>query len=145
MAGENIEISCMFEDKGHMWIGTTSEGVFNLKIDEHLLTHPIEKGNISIYQDNAGELWIGSWEKGLFRVKTDGNIENLRTTRRTRIAYLPDFVRSCCEDNLGNIWIGTFNGLNRYNKTTGLFQTILSNEMQNEGLTHSSIWCIVKR
>ena len=33
MAGENIEISCMFEDKGHMWIGTTSEGVFNLKID----------------------------------------------------------------------------------------------------------------
>ena len=68
MAGENIEISCMFEDKGHMWIGTTSEGVFNLKIDEHLLTHPIEKGNItSIYQDNAGELWIGSWEKGLFR------------------------------------------------------------------------------
>ena len=41
----------MFEDKGHMWIGTTSEGVFNLKIDEHLLTHPIEKGNItSIYR-----------------------------------------------------------------------------------------------
>ncbi len=66
MAGENIEISCMFEDKGHMWIGTTSEGVFNLKIDGHQVTHPIEKGNItSIYQDNSGELWIGSWEKEL--------------------------------------------------------------------------------
>ena len=145
MAGENIEISCMFEDKGHMWIGTTSEGVFNLKIDEHLLTHPIEKGNItSIYQDNAGELWIGSWEKGLFRVKTDGNIENLRNDPKNPHSISSDFVRSCCEDNLGNIWIGTFNGLNRYNKTTGLFQNHTSNEMQNEGLTHSSIWCIVK-
>ena len=145
MAGENIEISCMFEDKGHMWIGTTSEGVFNLKIDKHLLTHPIEKGNItSIYQDNAGELWIGSWEKGLFRVKTDGNIENLRNDPKNPHSISSDFVRSCCEDNLGNIWIGTFNGLNRYNKTTGLFQNHTSNEMQNEGLTHSSIWCIVK-
>lgn len=135
----------MFEDKGHMWIGTTSEGVFNLKIDEHLLTHPIEKGNItSIYQDNAGELWIGSWEKGLFRVKTDGNIENLRNDPKNPHSISSDFVRSCCEDNLGNIWIGTFNGLNRYNKTTGLFQNHTSNEMQNEGLTHSSIWCIVK-
>ena len=145
MAGENIEISCMFEDKGYMWIGTTSEGVFTLKLDSHQLAHPIEKGNItSIYQDSAGELWIGSWEKGLFRVKTDGSIENLRHDPKNPHSMSSDFVRSCCEDNLGNIWIGTFNGLNRYSKSTGLFQNHTSDDTQNEGLTHSSIWCIVK-
>lgn len=145
MAGENIEISCMFEDKGYMWIGTTSEGVFKLNINKSQLTHPIEKGNItSIYQDSEEELWIGSWEQGLFRIKTDGSIENLRNDPKVRHSISSDFVRACCEDNLGNIWIGTFNGLNRYNKSTGIFQNHTSDDIQNEGLTHSSIWCIVK-
>ena len=49
-----------------------------------------------------------------------------------------------CEDNLGNIWIGTFNGLNRYNKNNGLFQNHTSSNAKTDGLTHSSIWCIVK-
>ena len=145
MAGENIEIFCLFENKGEMWIGTTSEGVFKLKLDGHRLTHPIEKGNItSIYRDNAGELWIGSWENGLFRVKTDGSIENLRNDPANPHSLSSDFVRACCEDNLGNIWIGTFNGLNRYNKSTGIFQNHAADDTLNEGLTHSSIWCIVK-
>ena len=38
----------------------------------------------------------------------------------------------------------TFNGLNRYNKITGLFQNHTANDTQADGLTHSSIWCIVK-
>ena len=45
---------------------------------------------------------------------------------------------------MGNIWIGTFNGLIRYNKITGLFQNHTANDTQADGLTHSSIWCIVK-
>ena len=55
-----------------------------------------------------------------------------------------DFVRSCCEDNLGNLWIGTFHGLNRYDKSTGQFQLYTANDNKPDGLTHSSIWCIVK-
>lgn len=145
MAGENIEIACMFEDKGQMWIGTTSEGVYVLNLEDRKLSHPIMKGNItSIYQDSAAELWIGSWEKGLFHVKADGTIENLRHEPDNPHSLSSDFVRACCEDNLGNIWIGTFNGLNRYNKSTGLFQNHTADDTQNEGLTHSSIWCIVK-
>ena len=55
-----------------------------------------------------------------------------------------DFVRSCCEDNAGNLWIGTFHGLNRYEKSTGKFQLYTANVNKPDGLTHSSIWCIVK-
>ncbi len=145
MAGENIEIFCMYENEGEMWIGTTSEGVFKLRLDGQQLTHPIDKGNItSIYRDNAGEMWIGSWENGLFHLKADGTIENLRHDPENPHSLSSNFVRACCEDDLGNIWIGTFNGLNRYNKSTGIFQNHTAAEAQSEGLTHSSIWCIVK-
>lgn len=141
----SLDIFCMHIDKGYLWIGTTTNGVYRLNIDKKELEHPIRKGNIiSFYRDSGGELWIGSWEEGLFHVKTDGKIENFKYDAKNPHSLSSNFVRACCEDNLGNIWIGTFNGLNRYNKSTGLFQNHTANDIQSDGLTHSSIWCIVK-
>ncbi|WP_420535398.1 hybrid sensor histidine kinase/response regulator transcription factor [Bacteroides fluxus] len=145
LAGENLEIFCMHQDKDNFWMGTTSNGVYCLNLTDKELTHPIQKGNItSIYQDSEGELWIGSWEEGLFLVKSNGEIINFKNKPGNPHSISSDFVRACCEDNLGNIWIGTFNGLNRYNKSTGLFQNHTASDAQSDGLTHSSIWCIVK-
>ena len=85
-----------------------------------------------------------SWEEGLHHVKTDGTIEIFEYDAKNPYSISSNFVRACCEDNLGNIWIGTFNGLNRYDKSTGLFQNHTASDAQSDGLTHSSIWCIVK-
>ena len=145
LAGKNLEIFCMHLDKGYLWMGTTSDGVYRLNLTDKELTHPIQKGNItSIYQDGEGELWIGSWEEGLYHVKADGEIEVFEYDAKNPYSISSNFVRACCEDNLGNIWIGTFNGLNRYDKSTGLFQNHTASDAQSDGLTHSSIWCIVK-
>ena len=145
LAGEKLEICCMHLDKGQLWMGTTSDGVYRLHLDSKELTHPILVGNItSIYQDSEGELWIGSWEEGLYQVKTDGEIVNFRYDAKNPHSLSSNFVRACCEDDLGDIWIGTFNGLNRYDKGTGLFQNHTASDAQSDGLTHSSIWCIVK-
>ena len=141
----NVEIFCMYIDKGYLWMGTTTQGVYRLNIAGKEVTHPIHTGNItSIYRDNEGILWIGSWEEGLYQVQTDGKITNFRYDATNPHSISSNFVRACCEDNLGNIWIGTFNGLNRYNKSTGLFQNHTADNLQTDGLTHSSIWCIVK-
>ena len=103
------------------------------------------EGNIaSIYEDSSKELWIGSWEEGLYRIRTNGTIDNFRHDPKNPNSICSDFVRSCCEDNLGNLWIGTFHGLNRYDKSTGQFQLYTANDNKPDGLTHSSIWCIVK-
>lgn len=145
LEGENREVCCMHQDKGRLWIGTTGNGVYRLDPDSRELTHPILKGNItSIYQDSEGELWVGSWEEGLFRVKTNGEIVNFKDDSENPYSLSSNFVRACCEDGLGDIWIGTFNGLNRYDKSTGLFQRHTAGDPQSDGLTHSSIWCIVK-
>ena len=125
-------------------MGTTSNGIYCLSEDKNL-SRPVTKGNItSIYEDSSNELWIGSCEEGLYRVKTDGSIENLPHNPMNTNSLCSNFVRSCCEDNSGDLWIGTFNGLTRYDRETGKFHLYTANGNSPDGLTHSSIWCIVK-
>lgn len=143
IAGKNIKISSLFLDKQHkLWIGTDNSGVYTLSANKRL-THPILKGNItSIYNDSKNELWIGSWEHGLFHVTPKG-ITNITSNSVSTNTLSSNFVRSCCEDNAGNMWIGTFNGLNKLNKRTGEF-SYYNAKNKAGGLTNQSIWCIIK-
>lgn len=102
--------------KENLWMGTTSNGLYCLSGDKKI-SQPVTRGNIaSIYEDSSKELWICTWEEGLYRIKTDSTIENFRHDPKNPNSICADFVRSCCEDNAGNLWIGTFHGLNRYEK-----------------------------
>ena len=102
----SLDIFCMHIDKGYLWIGTTTNGVYRLNIDKKRTGTPHSERNIiSFYRDSGGELWIGSWEEGLFHVKTDGKIENFKYDAKNPHSLSSNFVRACCEDNLGNIWI----------------------------------------
>ena len=144
LTGKNNTIFCLhLDEKKNLWMGTTSNGLY--KLNEHkYLSHPLTQGNItSIYQDSSKDLWIGSWEEGLYRIKPNGVISNFRHDPQNLNSISSNFVRSCSEDNTGNIWIGTFNGLNRFDKGTGKFQLFTANDSPGS-LTHSSIWCIVK-
>lgn len=141
--GNNIKITSIFLDsQKKLWVGTENNGVYTLA-NNRQLKHPIQKGNItSIYCDSKKELWIGSWEHGLFHVTTKG-IVNITANSVSTNSLSSNFVRSCCEDNAGNIWIGTFNGLNKLNKKTGDFYYYPANNKPG-GLTNQSIWCIIK-
>lgn len=141
--GSNIKISSLLLDNNNtLWIGTDQNGVYTLNSGRQV-SHPIKKGNITnIYKDSSNDLWIGSWEHGLFHVSKKG-IENITNNPLSKNSLSSNFVRSCCEDNFGNLWIGTFNGLNKYNRRSGKF-THYSVTNKPGGLTNESIWSIIK-
>lgn len=141
---KQAQINSLFkDDEGVFWIGTASHGLFRLNANGEI-DHPVDKANITcIYRDNEGGTWVGSWTKGVFWFRGD-SIVNFRHDPKEKNSLCSDFVRDCREDNAGNIWIGTFNGLNRYNRKTGEFVRFVADINNPEGLTHSSIWCIVK-
>ena len=141
---KNTVLSCLHTDhENNLWMGTNNTGVYRLSKDRKL-SRPIEQGTISsIYEDSFANLWIGSWQTGLYRITPDGKITNFKNDPKNPNSLSSDFVRTCSEDNAGNIWIGTFNGLNRYDRASGDFRRYNASNRPGS-LTHSSIWCIVK-
>lgn len=95
-----------------------------------------ELGNniMVIYQDQKANYWFGSWETGLYRYdgKTILHFTALNGLPHNRIEEIK-------EDQLGNIYINTGNGISKFD---GQFFTTLDidNEDNVWGLTSGDLW-----
>ena len=69
-----------------------------------------------LYIDSEQKIWVATRRNGLFLIDSDENIKNYNYSENSNNCISSDIVRSICEDNAGNLWIATFNGLNKYDK-----------------------------
>lgn len=139
----NVINSMTIDKSGNMWIGT-SHGIYKYSTIKRI-SKIVPSGNITqLYIDKDNSLWAGSWDNGLFIIKESGQIINHRKSNdKINNSISSDFVRAICQDNYGNMWIGTFNGIDKYDIATDKFIHIPSGSSQYN-LTHSSVWCIEK-
>ncbi len=94
-----------------------------------------------IFKDSKEQLWVSSYDgKGLFLVRKD-QVKCFRHSDKESGTLSSNYTHRCVEDKNGDIWVGTFNGLNRYDVTTGRFSAYFHNHGE-KGLTESSIWSL---
>ncbi len=117
------ELQVIFEDsRGLLWIGTIAGGLnrFNRKTGKfkqfiHNPDDPLSISNNrikSIYEDKTGEFWIGTNGAGLNRF--DRKTETFE--HFTQKDGLPDdVIYGILEDEKGNLWLSTNNGISRFN------------------------------
>ncbi|MBN2166240.1 MAG: response regulator [Marinilabiliaceae bacterium] len=129
----NNSISIIFEDnKGIKWIGTQNNGLFKYIPTKDSLIHYTHNksdsnsisGNMirAIYLDSQSKLWIGT--------KSDGfNLYNNNTFKRySSLKYFPsNTVYHFIEDNNNNLWMGTHNGIIKFNPNTNNYQNFNAN------------------
>lgn len=134
-------VNSIYEDTdGDLWVGTV-EGGLNLRrksesgfrhfyansADRNSLTH----NSVSyICQDYNRDYWIATWGKGInrLRYKNKGNpvFEQFSNIPGVSNSLLNDFVAALAPDNITkSLWIGTRNGLDYYDITTGKFTHVL--------------------
>ncbi|HEY4061734.1 MAG TPA: two-component regulator propeller domain-containing protein [Puia sp.] len=121
LSGKNI-VSLHEDKEGRIWIGTDDGGLNCYHQGTRHFTHYFNKGQPVpdlrvIFSDNKGRLWVG--QKGLylldaardsFRLYTDlGGLSN-------------EFIKGITEDEQGNLWIATSNGLTQFNPDTYAFK-----------------------
>ncbi len=136
---------CIFPVKdGTIWVGTHT-GLYSISAK-----NPKEQKNIKnnirvdcIYQDRDSNLWIGTFNDGVFVIDPKGNITNYQY-QTGRNSLSSNQVRSFSEDNLGNIWVATFYGLNSFNPKKKQWKQYTNNDNISHSLSHSSVFSLYK-
>ncbi|MCX6581187.1 MAG: helix-turn-helix domain-containing protein [Candidatus Aminicenantes bacterium] len=110
-------VRVLLEDRtGGLWAGMDRKGLVKIKNDKVTGdVFPIA-GITALYQDNDNNLWIGTRQNGIARL-AGGNLRNSPAeTYTTREGLSDNQITAIRGDKAGNIWIGTANGLNRFEK-----------------------------
>jgi PAS domain S-box-containing protein len=121
---ETEQVNRFIEDRNDsniLWIGTTSGLVRFDKNLEQFKTFSL--GNIwNLVEDTQGHIWLGTWGNGLARFDKE-------TERLTYFRKDPENQASISDDALvavfaasdNMLWVGTQNGLNRFDPTSEQF------------------------
>ncbi len=125
----NAIYSLLCDNSGRIWIGT-EKGVFiydpALNALEETKGTLLDKNDIdktpvwALFEDSKRNIWISSFDKGLYRYR-DNEIDHLTFESNNNNSLSNNIVESIAEDNEGNLWFGTYNGLTRYNPANGSF------------------------
>ncbi len=140
-------VSVILEDaQGLIWVGTVSEGLFCFNSAGEILGHfstktkpALGKDNVlALLSDKTGKLWVGTFGGGLCSIDFPSfqNLESLKANIRifTQKEGLSDNnVVSILEDEEGNIWSATYNGLTCYLVSDGGFR----NFYEEDGLSNN--------
>lgn len=137
----HASISRLYVRNDSLLIGTETRGLYLYRQIDKQLSHLIEQGHVfDIFHDSKGCYWVTDYAGGgLYHIKGQA-IEHIRTS------VLPGSIshnqtHKCCEDFHGDIWIGTFDGLNKYDYRTHRFTSYYKGETANS-LNESSIWSL---
>ncbi|MFW0717741.1 two-component regulator propeller domain-containing protein [Pedobacter sp. N23S346] len=121
LMGNNI-VSINEDLAKNLWIGTDDGGLNRYNLKTKVFTHYFTEGGKKpdlrvIFVDRKGGLWIG--QSGLYRF--DGR-QNKFSIATQKAGLATAFIKGITEDEQGNLWISTANGLTRFNPQQQTFK-----------------------
>jgi len=148
--GRFNRVHTMVEDSdGIIWFGTDRNGLysfnrfsnefhkyeFDTKDDIRTVNH--------IYKDGSGIIWFGTKTRGLVRIDPVNNahyIYSYNPNDSTTISN--NNVSFILPDENDNLWVGTWGGLNKFDKKTGTFIRYINDPNNPQSLSHNEVTCI---
>lgn len=135
--------TCIFVDSHKQcWIGTNA-GLYMAKGDQQLTSIIPNEDIYDLFEDSRSNLWISARMNGLFKREPSGDFKRYRYDPEKSNNISSNQVRGIVEDNLGNLWFGTFTGLNKYNPHNDQFEAFTHDNLPGS-LAHSSVFPVYK-
>lgn len=156
----SIFVKCLAEDySGNIWIGTFGGGLNMLNPETenffHFIHEPNKENTItsnsvkSLFVDSKNNLWVGTYGGGI----NVFSLENYYTNSLPVFLYYKhiegnnqtisnNLINNICEDADGNIWVATWDGLNKIN-TKSKHAVQFKNDPSNPRSIHNNdIMCL---
>jgi signal transduction histidine kinase/ligand-binding sensor domain-containing protein/CheY-like chemotaxis protein/HPt (histidine-containing phosphotransfer) domain-containing protein len=136
-----------------LWVGTFENGLNKIntstnevkifrhsKLDENTLA---AEGVTSFLRTRKGQLLVGTYGGGVSVLREDGEtFDHLQYDATDSTTISSNDVLVMYQDTLGYIWIGTSNGLNRYDEELNTFYRFYADSSSSHGLTHNMVWAL---
>lgn len=128
----------------------TEEGVVVIRTNDMSVVRTIRSAdgladnNIqSLLVDREGNLWIGTVSSGLNKLNTStGRISHYFNQPSNPHSLVDNRIIYLYEDNAGVIWVGTNNGVNKFDRIKQNFTTFRHIENNPASLASSNIWSL---
>lgn len=143
---EGLSLSSVYniyqDSKGFMWFGTEdglnkydgqSITVFGATTDQREVL--ADKWIELVYEDKSGMIWLGSRGGLTMYNPLKGIFNTIKHDPQSPVSLSNDTVTSIMADLNNDIWVGTYNGLNKVDRLTGEAERILPLEKDLAGLT----------
>ncbi|MGH1433164.1 MAG: two-component regulator propeller domain-containing protein [Lewinella sp.] len=146
------DIEVIFEDAQGQLIFGTASGLYYLsetaesepyefqRLFLPLSSWPTDIHIKSIQEDEAGNLWLGALKDGVaYWNRTSHTLTVYRNEKNAANVLSNNNIRAMCLDNNGDLWVGTFDGLNVLKKGSHEFIRYKKATTGNDGLSDNSI------
>jgi ligand-binding sensor domain-containing protein/signal transduction histidine kinase len=141
LSHDNI-LSLLIDHGGTLWAGT-DDGLNRLdaRTGRFTVFRPksglIESRWYRVLAEGAdGSIWLGTYTQGLQRLDVrTGEIVAYKNDPKVRGSLSSNRVNALCVDHAGTLWVGTQNGLNRFDRNTGEFTTF----GERDGLPNNAV------
>jgi PAS domain S-box-containing protein len=135
-------LSLLVDRGGNLWVGGY-DGLNRLdaRTGRFTVFRP-KSGSIEhtwyrvLAEDTDGSIWMGTYTQGLERLDVrTGEILQYQNDPKIRGSLSNNRVNAFCLDHRGTLWVGTQNGLNRFDRNTREFTTF----GERDGLPNNAI------
>lgn len=144
-------IWALIEDsQGNIWIGTKAGGLDKYDPIAEKFSHWKIKSNVAqensvniIYEDSKHNLWIGTYKDGLYKLDQSTNkFDHWEADPDDEKSLSHNYIQDITEDDNGNLLIGTYKGLNKFNPTfpQNGFEHFYKNPNDSNSLSGNLIW-----
>ena len=134
-------LSLLLDHEGVLWAGT-EDGLNRMdmrtgRFTVYRFNGPLDSRMYRVLaEDRDGSIWMGTYEQGLQRLDVrTGIITVYKNDPKADNSLSNNRVNALCIGHSGTLWVGTQNGLNRFDRHTGEF-TIFN---ERDGLPSNAI------
>lgn len=128
------------DTSGRIWFASEPRGIMIFNPDDQSVQTPfadsarqrnITEANYSIYCDRDGIVWSSFWvQKGLYQLTPlSPTITHYRADINNPSTLSNDAIINSVNADYGELWFGSFLGLNVFNPLTGVFERLTEKEL----------------
>lgn len=146
-------IRSLAEDENqNIWVATNN-GIdkIDIKNNKNIISFKTGDGKFDISEndiyvvryDPKGYIWAGALKEGLNRIDINTNeVKQYKNDDRDEKSLPGNYVKDILRDSSGNLWVGTDNGLAKYNEQTENFATYKNKIYDKTSLVNDEVFSI---